>query len=69
MFAVEAGEELGVVGQMKVDCAFENEGADQIFFPASQEDVRPAGKGGGFVDGTLDGGGVECFTVAYRSVF
>jgi hypothetical protein len=35
VFAIETGEELGVVGEVEVDCAFEDEGADEIFFAPS----------------------------------
>jgi hypothetical protein len=56
VFALRADEELGVVGEMEVDGAFEFDGADQVFMAAADEYLGLAREGRGVVDGALEGG-------------
>ncbi len=68
VLALRADEELGVIGKVEVDGAFEFDGADQIFMTTADEELGLAGVGGRLVDGALEGGTVQRFTVAGGAV-
>ena len=68
MGLMAAEQDSGIVGQMKVDPAAEVDGADEILFTAAKDDARTPAGAGGLVDGTLDGGRVECGTIAHGAM-
>ena len=65
---VGAHQQLGVVGQVEIDAAFQNQRADEIFLAAADEHLRASARRGSLVDGALDSGGIEGGSVADRAV-
>ena len=67
MLPVGAGQKLGVVRQVKVDPALQDQRSHHVLLAAAHQNLTAAGRGGG-VDGFLDGGGVQRLAVAHGSV-
>ena len=68
VFALRADQELGVVGQVEVDGAFELDGADQVLMAAADQHLGLAGVGRGLVDGALEGCAVQRLAIAGRAI-